>query len=249
MSTLPSLHGKTALVTGGARRLGREIALALAREGAGLVLHYRFSGKEAHETARAAREAGVRVHLLEADLEDPAAAETLLERASAEAGPLDILVNNASGFPRDRIDSVTWREISRSMKVHAFAPLALTRAFAAQGRQGAVVNILDARVVDYDKEHFSYHLGKRALLALTRETALQYAPLVRVNAVAPGLVLPPEGEGKEYLERMASTNPLRRHGDPEDVVRAVLFLLSSPFVTGQVLFVDGGRNLLGCIHG
>ncbi len=248
METKTPLRGKTALVTGAARRLGREIALALAREGVGLVLHYRSSAAEAEETARAAREEGVPARVLQADLEDPAAPEKLFREALEAAGPIDLLVNNASLFPSDRMNDLTWEGLAASMKVHAFAPLVLLRELARQGRPAAAVNLLDARMHDYDREHLSYHLGKRTLLTLTREAALEYAPLVRVNGLAPGLVLPPPGEDESYLERLAGTNPLGRAGDGAQVARAVIYLLSEPFLTGQVLYLDGGRNLLGRIH-
>ena len=128
------------------------------------------------------------------------------------------------------------------------APLELTRCLAAQGRDGAVVNLLDARVGDYDRQHAAYHLSKRLLAALTRRMAIEFAPRLRVNAVAPGLILPPDGEDEGHFDRLASTNPLQRRGCPEAVAEAVLFLLRSDFVTGQVLFVDGGRHLRGNLH-
>ncbi|MBN1459416.1 MAG: SDR family oxidoreductase, partial [Armatimonadetes bacterium] len=120
----------------------------------------------------------------------------------------------------------------------------LTRTFALHARRGAVVNFLDTRVDGFDWKHVSYILSKHALLLLTRMTALEFAPDVRVNAVAPGLILPPPGQDEGYLEQQAHTVPLRRHGSAGDVTEAVLYLLRSEFVTGQVLFVDGGRHLM-----
>jgi NAD(P)-dependent dehydrogenase (short-subunit alcohol dehydrogenase family) len=124
----------------------------------------------------------------------------------------------------------------------------LSRRLAAQKRAGSIVNLLDARMLDYDRQHLSYHLSKRALWDLTRIGAIEFAPLIRVNAVAPGLVLPPTGKDTEYLEKLKHTNLLNRYGSPEDVARAVLFLIESPFITGQVIFVDGGRHMRGRVY-
>ncbi len=240
------LRGRTALVTGGARRIGRAIALALGRAGVNVIVHYGHSAREAEDTANEIRAMGVRVWTLRADLNSTAEAEGLFARA-AEA--IDILVNNASIFPQGRITDVTAENLAENMRVNAFAPLALSRAFAAQGRPGHILNLLDARIADYDREHAAYHLSKRTLFALTRMMAVEFAPLVAVNAIAPGLILPPPGESDAYLERLAHTNPLQRHGSVEEVAEAALFLLSSEFITGQVLFIDGGRFLDGNMYG
>ncbi|MFW6158915.1 MAG: SDR family oxidoreductase, partial [Planctomycetota bacterium] len=119
----------------------------------------------------------------------------------------------------------------------------------AQGRDGAIVNFLDTRVVAYDREHVAYHLSKRMLFSLTRMMALEFAPAVRVNAVAPGLILPPPGRDRAYLERLKSSNPLNRVGTLGQVTEAVLFLLGNEFVTGQVVFVDGGQHMNGRTYG
>ena len=111
------------------------------------------------------------------------------------------------------------------------------------------MNLLDSRITDYDREHAAYHLSKRMLFALTRMLALELAPRTIVNAVAPGLILPPEGKDEDYLRRMAHTVPLNRHGDAGDIEQAVLFLLRCEFVTGQVIFVDGGRHMEGRVYG
>ncbi len=251
------LRGRVALITGGAKRLGRAIALGLAREGVSCVLHYSHSEREAEETAgeiraigAASAGAGARAWTLAARLEDPGEAAALFPRALEAAGePVDILINNASIFPKDRLDEVTLERAAENLQVNALAPLALARAFAAQKRPGHILNLLDSRIADYDREHVSYHLSKRALFALTRMMALEFAPLVAVNALAPGLILPPPGETEDYLRALAHTNPLRRVGSPAGVVDAALFLLRSDFITGQVIFLDGGRFLRGSVYG
>lgn len=245
-----SAAGKTALVTGAARRLGRAIALALADEGCGVVVHYRRSAEAARQTAADIEARGGRAWCVQADLGVLAAAEALLPRAAElAAGPVDVLVNSAAVFPDDRVTDFGWDALAGCVVTNAMAPLVLSRALAAQGRQGSIVNLLDARMVDYDARHASYHLSKRMLLSLTRMTALEFAPSIRVNAVAPGLILPPPGQDEGYLQKLASTNPLRRWGRPEDVAAAVVFLLRSDFITGQVIYVDGGRHMRGQTYG
>lgn len=238
-----SLAERTALVTGSAKRLGRATALALAAEGADVVIHWGSSEAEAAATAEAVRGLGRRAWTVQADLGDARAAAGLLRAATEAAGPVTILVNNASAYNENRLETVRADELARTVQVNALAPLALSRDFAAQGIEGDIVNFLDARVMDTDREHAAYHLSKRMLLALTRMTAVDFAPRVKVNAVAPGLVLPPEGQDEAYLERLAWTNPLGRHGTAEGVAAAVVFLVASDFITGQVIYVDGGRHL------
>lgn len=239
------LRGKTALVTGAGLRLGRAIAEALGREGVRVVVHYNRSQGEAESLAAALRKMGTEAWTLGADLSDAQAVEGVVGRAVAVAGGLDILVNNASIFPEERLLEITAESLRENVQVNAFSALQLSRAFAAQGRSGGghIVNLLDSRIVDYDLRHAGYHLSKQMLYSMTRMLALELAPGIAVNAVAPGLVLPPPGEDDSFLARMAHTNPLHRYGSGAEVAQAVLFLAQSEFITGQVVFVDGGRHL------
>lgn len=241
--------GQTALVTGAAARLGRSIALGLAGVGMRVVLHHHSSRDEVDSVAEEVRLMGVEAWVVRADFSKPYESEHLFEKSCGQAGGIDLLVNNASMFPEGRLDEFGFDALTANMAVNTYAPLALIRAFAAQQRGGSVVNLLDCRITDYDKRHVPYHLSKQALYTVTRMAALEYAPGIRVNAVAPGLILPPAGEDESYLERKASTNPLHSHGTAQDIVDAVIFLAGSAFVTGQVLFVDGGRNILGNVYG
>jgi pteridine reductase len=244
------LAGRTALVTGGARRIGRALTLALARAGANVVVHCRSSTDEARETVAEARAAGVEAWTAEADLARAgtldAFMDSVLERTG---GRLDLLVNNASAYGESRLATLSARELEESVRLHVFAPLALARRFAALDRSGDIVNILDARITACDARHAAYHLGKRMLFTLTRMLALELAPRIRVNALAPGAVLPPDGLGAGELERLAAFNPLRAHGTPEGLAECLLFLLRADFVTGQVIFYDGGYHLKAATYG
>lgn len=238
------LEGKTALVTGAARRLGRAVSLALASSGANVVVHYSRSESAAEALAGELEALGVRADLVQADLAQPEQVEHLVAQAGKRAGRVDFVVNNASVFAPETLQTATLDALLANVKVNAWAPLVLTRAFAREFGRGKVVNLLDARVAGLDLAHAGYILSKHLLAVITRMAAVAFAPGLAVNAVAPGLILPPPGQDEAYLARLARRLPLERHGEPDDVARAVLFLLECDFVTGQVVFVDGGQHLL-----
>ena len=244
----PDLSANVALVTGAARRIGRAIALALAGQGARVIVHYRSSAADARGLVEQIRSAGGQAECLQADLADVVAAAALMDRACGPFGPVDILVNNASIFPADALTDFTPEGLYGSINVNALSPLMLGRAMAARGAAGQIVNLLDGRIADYDRAHAAYHLSKRMLFAITRMLAVELAPAVKVNAVAPGLILPPPGRDERYLHEHAHTNPLNRFGSPGDVADAVVLLVRNPFITGQVIFVDGGRHLKGHMY-
>jgi NAD(P)-dependent dehydrogenase (short-subunit alcohol dehydrogenase family) len=237
------IRGKTALVTGAAKRIGRATALALADEGSNVVVHYNSSPEEADELARELRAKGVNSWTVRADFEKPEEYETLIQRAFDIAGSLDILVNNASIFPVDKIEDVQFDSVVSNVRINAWVPFVLSRAFAHTLGHGKIVNMVDSRVTGYDWSHVAYIWSKHMLAAITRMIALDFAPNITVNAVAPGLILPPPGKDMSYLERLKDTVPLKRYGDPEDIADAIVFLLESDFITGEVIYVDGGRHL------
>ncbi|MBN1439960.1 MAG: SDR family oxidoreductase [Anaerolineales bacterium] len=242
MADLP-LCGRTALVTGGAVRLGRAIALGLAAHGADVALHYRSSEAEAVRTAEEIRALGRKCATIRADLERLDAPATIFEAAGAAFRKIDILVNSAAIFERGTLADTATDLWERTIAINLRAPFFLSRAFAAQADAGDILFLADARAGRPAAEHLAYSLAKSALVELTRSLAKSLAPAFRVNAVAPGAILPPPGQGQEYLQKLARRIPLGRPGSPEAVVRGVLFLLESTFITGEVLRIDGGEYL------
>jgi pteridine reductase len=239
-----TLRGKVALVTGAGKRIGRAIAIALAEEGVHIVVHGRVAGEP--ETAGVCEEVisrGVKSWNVSADLEKPGEYETLISRALAAAGSLDIVINNASLFRPNTLTNADFSSLMQHMQVNAWAPLVLSREFARLAHEGKIINLLDTKISGHDREHVAYILSKHALSVITTMCALEFAPNITVNAVAPGLILPPVGKDEAYLARLAQSLPLKRYGVPGDVTDAILFLLNSDFVTGQVIYVDGGRRL------
>ena len=244
-----SFKGRTALVTGGARRIGRAIALELSQLGVDVVIHYSKSKDDAEDTVQKIRANGVKGYALQSDMNNFEESEGLLYRSVKLIGPIDFLINNASNYFESTLETITPKNLQDSMSVNTFSPLLISRAFARQGIKSVIVNLLDTRIYSYDREHVAYSLSKKSLFALTKMLAYEYSPHLRVNAVAPGIILPPEGQGVEWLERFKHTNPLGSYGSVEDVTDAVLFLLASEFITGEVLRVDGGRHLKNNFYG
>lgn len=239
------LKGSNALVTGGAVRIGRAIAQALARAGCNVVVHYRESEKEAAACCRELQRMGARAWPVRADLSSEAGCERLIQEAFKKAKHLNVLVNNAAVFhacPLERIDAAALQE---EFQTNLFAPILLTRYFAQATNGGAIVNLLDRRIAALDPERIPYVLSKKSLADFTRSAALALAPHFTVNGVAPGPVLPPPGKPRAHLRTRAGRIPLAATVAPEEVARAVVYLASTRAITGQTLFVDGGQHLLG----
>jgi NAD(P)-dependent dehydrogenase (short-subunit alcohol dehydrogenase family) len=235
---------RAALVTGGAKRIGRAICLELAAAGFDVAIHHRDSDAEAAEVRRAVEAMGRRAVCLSADLADVVATHALIGRAVEALGPLSVLVNNASVFADDRLDSLTGESWAAHLDVNLRAPVLLAQAFAAQAPEGsAIVNILDQRVLKPDPRFFSYGLSKSALWAATRTMAQALAPRIRVNGVGPGPTLPSVHQTPEEFEAEAQATPLQRAGRPEAVAAAVRWLVDADLVTGQMIAVDGGQHL------
>ena len=237
------MNGKIALVTGAGRRIGHAVALALARVGAKVVVHYRESEEQAELTAEEVRMLGSTAWTIQADLLDHEQVDGLITRVQKLAGPVEVLVNNASIFPQSSLLDMDGLDLATNIQLHGLAPLVLSRSVYAQGVAASIVNLLDTRVHDYDCDHAAYHLSKRMLLSLTKMMALEFSPEVRVNAVAPGLILPPPGMTEDYLEARRDSNPLKEIGTVEEVAEAVVYLARARFITGEVLHIDGGRHL------
>lgn len=241
---------KWALITGSAVRLGKAIARKLAAENYNIILHYHSSESELEKLRDFYDSFNIQVRACKADLSREDDQKKLMDFAYKECGQIDLLVNNASIFPEDSIYGFNYSELEANIKINAFAPLQLSRLLAAHTRHKAsIINLLDTHIVDFDKSHASYHLSKRMLFDITRILARELAPDIRVNAVAPGLILPPPGKGPDYLEKLHNSNLLQTHGTAEDVANAVFFLAENDFITGQVIYVDGGRHMKGNFYG
>lgn len=232
-----------ALVTGGARRIGAAIAKALAQHGYDVALHYHTSAEPAERMARTIEDLGRRCRLFRCDLNDHDDTAALVPRVREQFPQLTVLVNNASVFEQATLRDTGRELFERHFNVHFRAPFFLTQAFAEGCSEGQVVNILDTRVSRSDPYHTVYTLSKKALLELTRMAARELGPGIRVNGVAPGMILPPPGGVVDELERRSAGLPLKRIGDTANVVAAVLFLIDNPFITGECVYVDGGEHL------
>lgn len=235
-----------ALVTGAAKRIGRAIALDLARHGWAVAIHYNRSAAAAERVVGEIMAAGGKASSFRADLSVEADAAALTEQVVAALGPMRCLVNNASVFEKDDAHSATRESWDLHMQVNLRAPFVLTQAFARQlpaDWPGNVVNILDQRVWNLTPFFTSYTVSKAALWALTQTLAMALAPQVRVNAVGPGPTLPSPRQSEEQFVRQWSSLPLARQVQPQEICDAVRFILAAPSMTGQMIAIDGGQHL------
>ena len=245
----------TALVTGAGKRLGRAMALYLAGQGHDVAVHYATSRDEAEAVAAEIRAMGRRAQAFKADLLVEAETAALIPAATAALGPLTVLVNNASIFEYDNIDTATRQSWDRHIESNLRAPYVLTQAFARQCppalpdengeplAQGLIVNMIDQRILKLTPEFSSYTIAKMGLWALTRTAAQGLAPHVRVNAIGPGPTLQGARQSAGHFQKQRAATVLGRGVNPSDITAALGFFLNSPGVTGQFLAIDGGQHL------
>lgn len=249
------LEGKWALVTGAARRVGKEIAKCLAAAGANVVVHYGASGAAAERTVDELRSAGVSAWPIGADLANPSEIDTLFAEVENRCRGLSVLVNSAASFERRALGDISADDWNEVLAVNLRAPfLCVQRAArlmagqrAGAGERGAIVNIADLSGLQAWKGYAHHGVSKAGLVHLTKVAAKELAPDIRVNCVVPGAILPPPGmstDDPEWHAKIARI-PLRRAGAPALVAQTVLFLIHNPFVTGAVVPVDGGEHLAG----
>lgn len=245
----------TALVTGAGKRLGRAMALYLASRGHDVAVHYATSAQDAEAVVAEIRAMGRKAVALQADLLDEAQVQALIPAATTALGPLTVLVNNASIFEYDRIDTATRQSWDRHIESNLRAPYVLTQAFARQcppattdaagepRAQGLIVNMIDQRILKLTPEFSTYTIAKMGLWALTRTAAQGLAPHIRVNAIGPGPTLKGARQTVDHFARQRAATVLGRGANPDDITAALGFFLDSPGVTGQFIAVDGGQHL------
>lgn len=242
------LKRKTALVTGGAIRLGKATSLALAAEGCNLAIHYNRSEKEALEVCQLAQSMGVKADAFQFDLSDYESVWQLFNEVNRKMGSVDILINNAGNYKRGNGLDTTVENLQASFNLNLFAPWWLIRSFVDQlpeNERGKIVNVCDAGVFRTSNDRFAYRLTKKALCELTRMFALELAPRITVNAVAPGIMMPLAGFEHIDMKKVAEQRiPMETIGSPEIIAENVLHILRQDFMTGSIIKIDGGENIV-----
>jgi pteridine reductase len=239
------MAGQVALVTGGARRVGRAIALALAEAGADVVIHFNSGAADAEATAEQVRAFGTRATVLHGDLANVDVAQSLPSHAHAAFGRLDVLINSAAMMLRTPVGETSPAQWDTMFALNLRAPYFLSQAAAPllAAHNGSIVNIADLAAFETWPAYAPHAITKAGVVQLTRSLARALAPSVRVNAVAPGAVLLPEDWDAAAAARLAASTPLKRLGSAEDVAQAVVYLCTASYVTGDVIMVDGGRHI------
>lgn len=230
----------TAIITGGAVRIGKALALHLADQGWHLALNYKSS--DPAEVLAHAQKAGVMCKTYPGNLADLTFAEGLIGQVTADFSDVALLINCAANFIQENFEHTSTQSLADTMALNLMSPYLLMREYKKQIGQGMIVNILDERITKNIPTFAAYSVSKVALEHVTKLAAVEWGATVRVNAIAPGLILPPAGHGQEYLDKNKKNVPMKTHGDVSDLTRALDYLIASPFVNGEILFVDGGSS-------
>ncbi len=235
---------QVAIVTGGAKRLGRAICLSLAEAGYDIALHFNTSVDAAIETKKEIEGLGQRCLLCRGELSETSFYRHLIDATFEEFGPPKLLINNASIFEKIGFEDVEQDCFTANIALHVKAPFFLSQAFSQRCENGLIVNMLDSRVSRYQTEHFLYTLTKKTLKEMTLLLAKELAPKIRVNGICPGAILAPEKSDVGYLKELAGETPMGRPGQVRDILNALNYLIQSDYVNGEILYVDGGQQLL-----
>lgn len=236
---------KTALITGAAKRVGKAIAEHLAGEGWNVIIHFNSSEKPAQELKNALSKKfpGQNFDIIQANLADESAVEKIIPQVIKNTGRFDLLINNASVFGPGYLKKTDITLFNSQMDVNLKAPFILIRDFAKHCKTGNIINFADTRITTNKSNFAAYSLSKKGLWELTKMAALELSPEIRVNAIAPGVTLPPENKGESYLENLAKNIPMKKPGGLVPILKSVDFILENEHLTGQLLFADGGENL------
>lgn len=239
-------ENKTVLITGALRRLGAEMAKGLMKEGANLVCHFRNSSENQSELVLLAQRSGVQVDFLRADFTSAENIEGFIRQAFGSDRKIDVMIHNASWYRQDHVSTFGIQDYLDSVWVHAMAPALISREFYQRAPSGAcIVTMLDGSLGKYQKDFFSYQAGKRLLKDLTQQMAMEFAPTVRVNGLALGAFLPDEILPLSTFDENAARMPLQRKGKIEELLHALYFVIENEYLTGNILYLDGGWHLKG----
>jgi len=235
----------TALITGASKRVGKSLAEHLADKGWNIIIHFNLSEKPAEDLENVLRKKhpAQKFTRVKANLSVEKEAEMVIPRLVSEFGPFNLLINNASVFEPGYLKGTGTKLFDSQMNVNLKAPFLLMRDFAVHCKRGNIINFVDTRITANKSNFAAYSLSKKGLWELTKMAALEFAPEIRVNAIAPGVTLPPEDKDEDYLRNLAENIPMKKPGGLEPVLRSLDFILENDYLTGQLLFADGGENL------
>jgi pteridine reductase len=236
---------KTALITGAAKRIGKAMALHLAEQGWNIAIHFNTSVNEAALLRKELKSSfpDQQFEIFRADLNNASEVETLIQQVLQSMQNIDLLINNASVFERGDFATTDTGFFDRQMNINFKAPFILTRNYTALVKKGIIINFVDTRIMSNKSNFAAYSLSKKALWEMTKMAAFELGPNIRVNAIAPGLTLPPEEMGDDYLWKLAVNIAMKRPGGLEPILKSLDYILNNEYLTGQLLFCDGGENL------